>query len=124
MVLPDTVAQVVLSSPYLCVRDLGRLAIASPTFGRRRLNCQNISLVEEVMRCRCRKLQHGRATLNIPFDRSAWSQLICLTEPTEGIEIEAAMVVDYDCDNDLHRYDVVVVPHGVMGIGEDAFSCN
>ena len=83
-----------LCSPYISVRDLGRLAMTSPMFGRRsdsRFGQRaGLNLVEQAIRCRCcsilkQKLEtehQATAVEGLDLYKSAWRKLFCLTEPT------------------------------------------
>jgi hypothetical protein len=120
--------RLILCGPYINVHGLGRLAMTSRVFGRRydtdtrlisREHACGLSLIEEVIRIRCNKIEGNGVALHLSPSRSAWKRLLCLTESTAaGLVVKNNEIINYEYYN---LPDAVIVPHGVTSIGEHAF---
>ena len=120
--------RLILCGPYINVHDLGRLAMTSRVFGRRyntgtrlisRGHACGLSLIEEVIRIRCNKIEVNGIALDLSPSQSVWKRLLCLTESTAAglvLENNNTKIV-----SSRTNPDTIIVPHGITSIGVGAF---
>ena len=120
---PYSFLKLVASSPCLGVRELGRLGIASSSFGRRYTGDDTegrqpgLSVVEEAIRNRCSAI--SRDALHLPQGQAAWKFLLCSTESSFKDENFENGVLGKGVYSHLRR---AILPQGTISIGPKAFN--
>lgn len=117
---PYSFLKLLASSPCFGARELGRLGIASSSFGRRHTGDETdgrqpgLSIVEEAIRTRCSDLSRDA----LPPGQLPWKFLLCSTESSFKTENFDNGVLGKGVYSHLRR---AILPQGTTTIGPKAF---
>ena len=119
---PYSFLKLLARSPCFSALDLGRLGIASSTFGRRHTGDDTdgrkpgLSIVEEAIRFRCSSF--SRDVNELPPGQSAWKLLLCSTESSFKTKNFNNGVLGTGVYSHLRH---AILPHGTTSIGPKSF---